>query len=359
MADLSNPTAAQRSASQTPPRDTDGGVRVSGLAWRQSETVGDWQVRPVDRSEIHAAVRLMLGRLGELAEDAAVLDFLRFAVARKIDLGQMQVVAGDRGGAEGLKFVATPIAVPGGSAIVSCTAAPPAQIADAASAALSRACDGLADAGHKLAQVLTDPKDQALDAIVKSAGFGPIAELVYMLREVPPRPPTPNLPAGVRLETFDESAYARFRDTVAETYVGSLDCPALAGVRSMDDVMAGHRAAGDFVPAFWQLVVRSDEPLGVVLLARVPNRPLAEVVYLGLVPQARGQGLSGPMMQAALSAARTQGCDGLTLAVDAANTPAIRLYQRHGMRQIYTRNAWMKRLGQGSGQTVVSRPGLA
>src|SRR3712207_8951894 len=34
----------------------------------------------------------------------------------------------------------------------------------------------------------------------------------------------------------------------------SLDCPALNGVRDMEDVLAGHKASGEFDPALWFLL---------------------------------------------------------------------------------------------------------
>ncbi|MEM6560874.1 MAG: GNAT family N-acetyltransferase [Planctomycetota bacterium] len=342
MADLSNPIPAERSAGSPSPESVPADVRRADEPTR----VGRFVVRRVHRSEIHAAVRLVLGRMGDPADDTAVLDFLRFAVMRRIDLGEMQVAAGaEKGPSEKLVFVAAPIRSPGGSAIVSCTADPDAEVLPAARLALERACTGLAGARYSLAQVLVEAGDATLGRLVRDAGFGPVATLSYMLRSVPANPSAPQLPDGYRLLPFTEAVYPRFRDTVAATYEGSLDCPALNGLRSIDDVMAGHRAAGEFHADLWQLLLEGETAVGAVLLAGVPNRALGEVVYLGLTPGARGRGLSDVLMRVGLASARAHRFDGLTLAVDAENTPAIRLYQRHGMRQVYTREAWMKQLG--------------
>ena len=95
---------------------------------------------------------------------------------------------------------------------------------------------------------------------------------------------------------FRPETEAEFRAVLQETYVGSLDMPELEGLRSLDDVLASHRAAGRFVPERWRVGRLRGEPdaAAVLLLASMPDRDAWEVAYLGLNCAARGRGLGPP-----------------------------------------------------------------
>lgn len=81
--------------------------------------------------------------------------------------------------------------------------------------------------------------------------------------------------------------------------------PELEGTRSLDDVLAGHRAAGRYKPEHWRLgrIPGSPKAAAVLLLAEAPGRDAWEVVYLGLTPEARGRGLGHSVLQHALDLA--------------------------------------------------------
>ena len=107
--------------------------------------------------------------------------------------------------------------------------------------------------------------------------------------------------------------------------------PELEGVRSLDDIIEGHRATGRFVPDRWRLGQVPGEPghAVVLLLSDIPDRDVWEVVYLGLTPPARGRGLGRAAIQHALDLARPH-ASRLELAVDIRNRPATRLYESVG-----------------------------
>ena len=109
--------------------------------------------------------------------------------------------------------------------------------------------------------------------------------------------------------------------------------PELEGARGLEDILAGHRAAGLFVPGRWQLGRLAGEPeaAAVLLLTEVPGRDAWEVVYLGITPAARGRGLGRAVIRHALEAARSH-APILELAVDLRNTPAVRLYRSTGFQ---------------------------
>ena len=131
---------------------------------------------------------------------------------------------------------------------------------------------------------------------------------------------------------FEPALEAEFRSVLQATYVGSLDMPELEGARSLDDIMESHRAAGRFVAERWRLgrIPGKPEAASVLLMAEVPGRDVWEVVYLGLTPAARGQGLGRAVLQHASGAGTDATSPRLELAVDCRNTPATRLYHSTG-----------------------------
>ena len=94
-----------------------------------------------------------------------------------------------------------------------------------------------------------------------------------------------------------------------------------------------------------------DEPaLGVVLVAREAGRVVGSVLLLRtlstalgeevclledmvVAPEARGRGIGGRLLDAALAAARQRGWARVTLLTDADNEPAQRFYARHGFER--------------------------
>ncbi len=54
-------------------------------------------------------------------------------------------------------------------------------------------------------------------------------------------------------QPFDASIAEEFRAVLQATYTGSLDMPELEGTRGLEDILAGHQAAGLFVPERWRL----------------------------------------------------------------------------------------------------------
>jgi ribosomal protein S18 acetylase RimI-like enzyme len=114
---------------------------------------------------------------------------------------------------------------------------------------------------------------------------------------------------------------------VERTYTGSLDCRAIDGVRRVEDVLTGYQGTGKFDPDLWLLARHEGADVGCLLLA--PGAAW-ELVYLGVVPEARSRGFGTSMVRHAQWLAKQAGCERMTLAVDAANEPAIRVYSAAG-----------------------------
>jgi mycothiol synthase len=297
--------------------------------------------RVAQGEETHAALRLILGSGGKLASEGQVVDFLRFALHRGIDQSAMWVA--ESGGQ--LQWAILPVQSPGHTMLLfapTFISSPRQHLA--AEMLTEELVGGYRQRGVQLAQVLLEPMDGAVMDFYRSASFEVMAELIY-LQAMPRRlASVPWLPEGYRWVGYSLGTHERFAATIAATYRGSLDCPALNGLRGMDDVIAGHKAAGQFEPRMWFLLCKGDIPHGVLLLTRTPQSDALELVYLGLAPEARGQDLGELLIRQALAVAAHERCARLTLAVDSQNAPALKLYFRHGFKRLTAKMALMRDL---------------
>ncbi len=298
--------------------------------------------RPAAHGEIDDALRLILATDEKFASDEQILDFLNFALHRGMDLNQIRVA--EQGGR--IVWAVLPVLNPGRTVLLLSPPRVSRPLSDTAALGLiENVVAHFAGEGLHLAQVLIDPSYTAAIALYQACGFEQLAELVYLHRAIRGAK-YPLLPEGHRWTFYSPQAHAAFGRAIAASYAGSLDCPALNGRRGMEDVIAGHKAAGEFDPRLWHLLYADghDEPLGVLLLARSARSDAMELVYLGIAPHARGQRLGEVMMRQALAVAHASGCGLLSLAVDAKNAPALKLYYRAGMSRVCSRVAMLRDL---------------
>jgi len=197
-------------------------------------------------------------------------------------------------------------------------------------------------AGVRLVQGLIEPSDRRDQQAYDAAGFHRLATLVYMERGVGPMREAPTDESGLSWLNYSSQTHALFCHTISQTYQGSVDCPGLEGVRTIDEVVLGHKATGTFDPGGWLLLLRDGRPQGCLLMAGVIGRSACEVVYMGLVPEARGRRLGRVVLHRALAEARRARRDQLVLAVDENNLPARRLYDAFGFRRTMKRQAWVR-----------------
>jgi ribosomal protein S18 acetylase RimI-like enzyme len=291
--------------------------------------------------ELATVVRLIVTSPNGQFEEAHAREFLRLADSHR----------GDAGGA----WIAYQGAVPLGGALA--VASPgktmlvftPSYLPTATHkrltvGAIEGLCEGAIAAGIHLAQSLIDPDDKSLQALFEQCGFSPLAELHYLQSSGSKRAKEATLPPGLRWVTYSEERHELFAQAIVATYQNSLDCPGLNGLRDVRDVIEGHRATGEFDPSLWFVLLNGETPLGVLLLSRVQRGEMMELVYLGLTPTARGQGLGDLLMRQALSMTVAHRQARMSLAVDAANVPALRLYWRHGLQVIGRKRAMLRDL---------------
>ena len=304
----------------------------------------DYVVRPVRRDEVEASLRLILSGAVGAGDEASVAEFLRIAVARGLDVTSLWVIAD--AARDQVVWAALPLALAGRAMLVM---VPPRlrpgltsrHVSELIASTLLEARRG----GATIAQTLVDPEHRAVCRTLVDSGFEDVAELVYLARRVDKPSAGRGLSDDFRLWRYDRSTHFRFAKTIERSYTDSLDCPQLNGRRDIDDIIAGHKAAGEFDPELWMLLSDvSNRDLGVMLLNRLHNREGYELVYIGLVPEARGQRLADGLIRKAIETLAIEGGGQLITACDAANAPARKLYHRHGFGHIYARRALVMNL---------------
>jgi ribosomal protein S18 acetylase RimI-like enzyme len=193
--------------------------------------------------------------------------------------------------------------------------------------------------GCKLAEALVAPDALARAAPLCAAGFRRVTELHSLRHDLYEVPGPPGL--ALRYEPWSEASRSLFEQTLLRTYEGTLDCPELNGVRTVAEILAGHRAAGKDRPDLWWLAFQAGRPVGVLLLTELPHGLDWELSYVGVIPEARGKGLGHVLTQRALEVARREGALHLLLAVDGRNEPARSLYRRNGFAEVERRVVYL------------------
>ncbi|MEO0966061.1 MAG: GNAT family N-acetyltransferase [Planctomycetota bacterium] len=310
---------------------------------------GSWTVRVPAPSERQAALSLLLtGRA--YGGEAAVRRFDDYLARQQ--LGDALI----RTAWAGTRPVATAAAVlnPGRAAMMFVSRPRSARGDRAAVETVRDLIDALPPDRVRLVQALLEPSQSAERRVVAEAGMAELAVLAYLSRtiETADRGSAAARAAltgqGLRLESWAASRAGAFANAVERSYEQTLDCPALRGVRPIEDVMAGHRAAGRFDPAKWVLATEADgSPAGVMLLSELPTESAGELVYLGIPTAWRRRGIAGRLLRLGVAMLAEAGLSRLLLAVDQSNAPALGLYRREGFVPTGRRHAWMRVIGEG------------
>ncbi|MEO0474857.1 MAG: GNAT family N-acetyltransferase [Planctomycetota bacterium] len=290
---------------------------------------------PAERRRAALAL-LLIGRPRE--QDAAVEHFERFADEQGLDLSTLWVAA--EGGSAG-RMLGSVLLVPnhGSTAMLFVGQATGWSDTSAVVELIKAVCDGPGRGGVSVIQSLIDPGQVVEGQVLQRAGLTKLAKLIYMQRTIEPgehRMPRPEALGGCNkpsVLTYSEATHAEFARAIEASYIDTLDCPGLVGMRQTDHIIAGHKGTGRFAPRNWLAYYdEAGDPIAVLLLAQVAQGNGMELVYLGVAPGYRGKGIGGVLMQYAVSEAARLGGNRLYLAVDDRNDPAVRLYTSMGFR---------------------------
>lgn len=304
--------AAAGGPAETAAESTSGGANPSGI---RSDTIsaGEWP----------EAIRRLVG--GDPGTARRVLD--------RIERGSLAIEAieATRNPSGGFTAVAIAVRNPGRTLGLALSPLQAPNHRVAGTATIRRLLGSVGDRGAALIQAMFDPARRVEAASAIDAGFEPLARLRFMEGDLPrlSREALP-LPAGASIEACGRADPDELATLLARTYDRTLDCPGLAGLRRTEDVLDGHRGAGRFDPDLWFMLRLDGRPAGLSLLNPNPEAGCTEVVYFGLVPEARGLGLATLLLRHALASIDAAAPSRIALAVDDRNTPALRLYRRHG-----------------------------
>jgi ribosomal protein S18 acetylase RimI-like enzyme len=120
-----------------------------------------------------------------------------------------------------------------------------------------------------------------------------------------------------------------------------MDIPELNGVRTEEEIVAGHRSDSPDLSRWW-LARWQNEPAGVLILADGAAAHLAELAYCGVAPSLRRRGVGRSILVFALQKLPEIMANALTLLVDERNRPAIHLYRKVGFRFVDSREVFLR-----------------
>lgn len=192
----------------------------------------------------------------------------------------------------------------------------------------------------RLLEVLLVPGVEESARVLGLAGFGYLTTLVYLTRSMGESDPVVSSGGNLMWYAYEPNREALFCEILEASYVQSLDCPELTGIRSASEVLATHRARRDFDPGIWWVAVREGAAVGVLLLNRISPQQGLEIVYVGVAQPSRGTGVADALLGRTMRAAKEKSAKFVTLAVDRRNVPARRMYARWNFADTLRRDAF-------------------
>jgi GNAT superfamily N-acetyltransferase len=201
----------------------------------------------------------------------------------------------------------------------------------------------LTRAGFHVAQSLLPDATVPEAASLLGCGFQVAADLRYLSAAA--RSDLPRRFKGLHFVPYSPELRGVLSSVIERTYVGSLDCPILEGMRPISEVLDEYESVGKHRPELWLLAKSDEGDVGCLLLADHPEQDQLELLYMGLIPEVRGRGWGEELAREALRQAARHRRSKVVAAVDAKNTPAVELYRRNGYETWDTRTALVKKLG--------------
>lgn len=225
--------------------------------------------------------------------------------------------------------------------VVSCGATNPVVVEDLLMTELCARIDGGA---ARLGQCLLAPDDDIEAATLTRHGFARATDMFFMARGIAPEDVVDSDRADTKIQRlkFTPEISDRFARLIEQTYQGSLDCAYLNGIRTGDEAIVSHKLSGQFHPDCWSLYSVDGHDAGVAMLNDHPDQDAVELVYIGVAPHARGQGLGRRMLQDGIRDAVSRGRAVMFLAVDCENRFANALYGEFQFAELARRRVMLR-----------------
>jgi mycothiol synthase len=199
----------------------------------------------------------------------------------------------------------------------------------------------VAERGLYYVQALVEPKAVGKRELLRAGGFRHLTQLIYLQRSASFPWFDPPDRREATWVAYSDRRHETFAQMLLATYEDSRDCPELTGLRSIDAVIASHKAAGEFHPALWEIARIDGENAGCILLSPLLRAPLMEIVYMGVASAWRRRGVGRLLLRRALQQCRAAGARELAAVVDRRNGPARQLYACFGFKPTAAREAYI------------------
>lgn len=294
------------------------------------------------------ALRLLFARFPVEEQDARLRDAVSASERGSLNLDHLLLaeIDGVPVGAALVMFQSDGVALVW-PPVVSCGAVDEQAVEDLL---MDEVCRRIDSAESRLGQCLLAPDHHVEKELLGRHGFEQAADMFFLactLSDVKlPSKKTAVDRLKVSIETYSPETADRFAQIVEATYVDSLDCPYLTGFRTGSEAIASHKLSGVFDPSRWALYSIDGRDAGVILLNDHPDQEAVELVYLGVVPEARGRGLGRRMLHQGLTESARRGQNAMFLAVDCENHFANALYGESGFVELARRRVMLRHPGR-------------
>lgn len=193
-----------------------------------------------------------------------------------------------------------------------------------------------------LGQCVLEAHETEDRAILSRNGFRYLTDLEYLEKDVQDSP-TAARDGALEFESYDpERNHARFVRMLEQTYLSTIDCPEISGVRSAEEAFYSHQLSGKFDPALWKLYRAGDQDIGVLLINALPLQQAWEITYLGVARDHRGRGYGRAMIDSGCLDAEKAGPRSILVAVDSRNHFAKTIYDAAGFVEFATRSVHVR-----------------
>jgi mycothiol synthase len=200
------------------------------------------------------------------------------------------------------------------------------------------------DGGCSQIQAIVSSNDRATADMVRKAGFTHLTNVQHLWLNpmaCPPLAAEPRPDTSLRWLPAPHLARRRMAQLLGQTFVDTLDCPAINGLRSEAEVLDGFLGGQKFRQLRnWELL-EVDGAIAGCLMLTSHSEDLVELVYMGVKPEFRGQGLGSKLVARAIESVKLRGASMLVVAVDEQNWPARQLYMRSGFIAHATLSVWL------------------
>ncbi|MDP7006397.1 MAG: GNAT family N-acetyltransferase [Phycisphaerales bacterium] len=200
------------------------------------------------------------------------------------------------------------------------------------------------DGGNtSVAQTIMKNSNTKLARAFSKAGFSTLATLVYLESKIPNKRGL-TYSDNIDFVSMENRSDKALGSILNQTYENSLDCPKIHGLRSVDDIIVGHRTAGNYNPKLWTIAELDNRHAGILLLNPLSDSTSVELAYIGVAPWARNHGVADALVDYCFYLGSDYGFSEVTLAVDANNRPALNLYKKWNFRKSTTRLTMIQKL---------------